>query len=157
MSDENGNSEARIGWGTGFYVAKPDGAMFEVDEVTEVPFGDETADDVEATHMKSPKKRKEYIRGLIEAGEANLVVNYIPGSETDVLLREMHTSGRVAAFRTILNEETGQDMVAIDGFLYVRTRSRSVTIGDRMTCTYGVRFTGDQEEGAYTAPAPANP
>lgn len=153
MSDENGNSEARIGWGTGFYLANPQGALVEIDEVTEVPFGDETADDVEVTHFKSPKQRKEYIRGLIEAGEANLVVNYIAGSETDTLLREMHSTGRVAAFKTILNEETGVDMWAIEGFLYVRTRSRAVPIGDRMTCTYGVRFTGDQEEAAHVAPA----
>ncbi len=86
-------------------------------------------------------------------GEGNLTVNYIPGSPTDLLLREMHETGAVRAFRDITNEEVGEDMVKVEGFLYIRSRSKSRPIGDRMQVTYGVRFTGATTEAPYT-PAP---
>ncbi len=153
MTDTNGNSEARIGWGTGFYIENASGVLVEIDEVTGLPEGDETADDVEVTHYKSRGRRKEYIAGLIDAGEGDLVINYVPGSPTDTLLREMHQSGQTRAFRDITNEEVGEDMWQVEGFLYIRSRSRARPIGDRMQVTYGVRFTGPREEGEYTAPA----
>lgn len=151
--DVNGNSEARIGWGTGFFLEdEPAGDLIEIDEVVEVPFGDEVADDVEVTHMKSPGRRKEYIRGLIEAGEGTLTINYIPGSPTDTLLRNAQQDGLTRAYRSILPDELGEPDWQIDGFLYVKSRGRAVSVGDKMQMTVGVRFTGGIEEAAYVAP-----
>lgn len=147
--DINGNSEARIGWGSGFFLAQePGGTDFlEIDELTEIPFGDDVADDVEVTHFKSPKRRKEYIRGLIEQGEGQMVINYVPGSETDQLIRQAHSDGLVRAFRSELPDQLGEPEYEITGFLYVKSRSRAVQIGDRMQMTVAVRFTGDTDEG----------
>jgi hypothetical protein len=150
--DNDGNSEARIGWGTTFLLANAAGVLTELDEVTEIPFAEETADDVETTHFKSPKRRKEYKLGLIEPGEGTLTLNYIPGSPTDILLRAAHNDGKVRAFRAILPDEVGEPDWQIDGFLLVKSRGRNVPIGDRMTQSVMVRFTGATDEDTYVAP-----
>lgn len=146
--DAQGNSEARIGWGSEFKLAKADGALLELDEVTEVPLPEETSDDVEVTHMKSPGKRKEYRSGLTEPGEGQIVLNYIPGSATDQLITEARNAGTPRAFETTLPDEAGEPAWKVSGFLIVKSRSRGVPIGDRMTMTVGVRFTGQSDEAA---------
>jgi len=151
--DDNGNSEARIGWGTEFDLADDDGTPVELDEVTEVNLPEETADDVEVTHYKSPKKKKEYRGGLIEGGEGSIVLNYIPGSATDKLISEAHQAGTPRAFECRLPDETGKPAWAIKGFLIVKSRGRAIPIGDRMSMTVSVRYTGDSSEAAVTAGA----
>lgn len=146
--DDNGNSEARIGWGSEFFLAKADGTLLELDEVTAVALPEEATDDVEVTHMKSPGRRKEYKPGLIEPGDGQVELNYIPGSPTDALIREAQNSGAVRAFKTTLPDEKGEPAWEVEGFLYVKSRGRAVPIGDRMTMTVNVRFTGTSEEAA---------
>lgn len=146
MADANGNSEAQIGWGTEFWLANAAGVLTELDEVVEVPFAEEVADDVEVTHMKSPGRRKEYKTGLIEPGEGTLMVNYIAGSPTDLLLTAAHQDGKVRAYKSVL--PTADGTWEVEGFLIVKSRPRAVPIGDRMTQSIAVRFTGATTEGA---------
>ena len=147
--DANGNSEAQIGWGSEFWLANATGTLIELDEVTEIPFAEETADDVEVTHFKSPGRRKEYKPGLIEPGDGTITLNYIPGSATDLLITEAKNSGNVRAFLTVI--PTADGTWQVDGFLYVKSRGRAVPIGDRMTQTVSVRFTGASTEAAGPA------
>lgn len=151
--DADGNSEARIGWGTEFDLAGANGTLIELDEVTEVNLPEDTSDDVDVTHMKSPGKRKEYRGGLIEGGEGSIVVNYLPGSDTDKLITEAHRAGTPRKFQCRLPDETGKPTWAVDGYLIVKSRSRAIPIGDRMTMTVNVRYTGDSSEAAITAGA----
>jgi len=151
--DADGNSEARIGWGTEFDLAGANGTLVELDEVTEVNLPEETADDVETTHYKSPKKKKEYRGGLIDGGEGSIVLNYIPGSDTDKLITEAHRAGTPREFQCRLPDETGKPTWAINGFLIVKIRGRAIPIGDRMTMTVAVRYTGDSDEAAVAAGA----
>jgi hypothetical protein len=143
--DANGNSQAQIGWGSEFWLANAQGVLVELDEVTEIPFAEEAADDVEVTHFKSPGRRKEYKPGLIEPGDGTITLNYIPGGATDLLITEAQNSGKVRAYRTII--PAGDGTWQVDGFLYVKSRGRAVPIGDRMTQTVSVRFTGLGVEG----------
>ena len=154
MADENGNSEAQIGWGSEFWLANAAGVLTELGEVTGLPFADEVADDVEVTHFKSPGRRKEYKAGLIEPGDATLELNYLPGSATDVLLREAHKDGKIRSYRTLIPAAEEGEMWQIDGFLYVKSRPRTVPIGDRMTMQVNVKFTGAVSE-AEAVPAGA--
>jgi hypothetical protein len=147
--DGDGNSEARIGWGSEFFLADANGTLVELDEVTSVALPEEMADDVEVTHLKSPGKRKEYRPGLIEPGDGTIELNYIPGSATDVLIRAA-AGGGIRAFKTTLPDETGSPAWAVEGYLYVKGRSRSVPIGDRMTTTVSVRFSGPSTEEAIS-------
>lgn len=148
--DDQGNSEAQSGWGTGFFLTPPGGAKLELDEVTKVPFAEETADTFEKTHFKSPGGRKEYGRGLIEPGEDSLELNYIPGSPTDEALRDAHNSGKPCAYETYLPAPNDK-WWKVSGYLIVVSRGRAVPIGDRMTQTVNVRFTGASAEASADA------
>jgi hypothetical protein len=147
--DANGNSEALIGHGTGFFLTVG-GTKIEIDEVTKVPFAEEMADDVDVTHFKSPNRRKETRNGLIEPGSDSLELNYIPGSPTDVAIRTAHNTGEVCPFETYLPAPDDK-WWKVSGFLIVKSRGRSVEIGGRMQQNVTVRFTGDSGEAIATA------
>jgi predicted secreted protein len=149
--DADGNSEAIVSWGDEFFLADKDGTLVELEEVTELPFGDEASEDVEVTHMKSPGKRKEYKSGMVESGTATLTMNYVPGSASDVLIREAHASGKPRAYREILTDGNGKKIWQIDGFLLVKSRPRTVTVGTKKQMQVNVRFTGLMTEKAPVA------
>jgi hypothetical protein len=148
--DASGNSEVQSGYGTGFFLTPPGGAKTEIDEVTKVPFAEESAETFEKTHFKSPGRRKEYGVGLIEPGEDTLEINYIPGSPTDVLLRAAHNSGKPHAYETYLPAPDGK-WWKVSGFLIVKSRGRAIPMNDRMTQTINVQFTGASDEAAAAA------
>lgn len=143
---QNLTNEARIGHGSEFWLADGTGVLTELEEVTEVALPEEAIDDVEVTHMKSPGRRKEYKPGMIEPGDGQVMLNYIPGSATDILIRG--AVGQVRAFKTTLPNEAGVPSWKVEGNLYIKGRSRAVPIGDRMTTTLNVRFTGPSTESA---------
>lgn len=142
--DAQGNSEALTGYGTGFFLTVG-GTKIEIDEVTKVPFAEETADSIEVTHYKSPNRRKEYKAGMIESGEDTLELNYIPGSPTDVAIRTAHNTGEVCPYETYLPAPDNK-WWKVSGFLIVLARGRAVPMNDRMTQSVSVRFTGASAE-----------
>jgi hypothetical protein len=147
--DANGNSEAQIGYGSGFFLGLTEATLIELDEVTKLPFAEEMADDVEKTHFKSPGRRKEYGTGLIEPGEDTLELNYIPGSPTDLLIREAQNSGKPYLYEAYV--PAPQDKWnKVSGYLIVKSRGRNIPIGDRMTQSISVRFTGASDEEIVT-------
>ncbi len=145
--DADGNSEAQIGWGSEFHLDNAARVLTEIGEVTGLPFAEETADDVEKTHFKSPGRRKEYMPGMIEPGDATLEINWLPGSGTDLLIAAAHRDGKVRAYKTLV-PAAGGGKWEVSGFLYVKSRGRSVQIGDRMSMSVAVKFTGDSTEKA---------
>jgi len=148
--DANGNSEATISWGSEFWLADKDGTLVELDEVTEMPSEQDEGDDVDVTHFKSPGRRKEYKAGLIEPGTSTLSMNWLPGSPTHLLIMDAHASGEPRAYREIISDGTENKVWQVDGFLIVKSKPRTVTIGDKKTMQVNVRFTG-----AITEKAPA--
>ena len=79
-------TQAVLGKGTLFERGNADGppeTFTTLHEVIAFTPPDEQADDIEVTHFESPNNTKEYIRGLIEAGEASFSVNYNPSAYAD--------------------------------------------------------------------------
>lgn len=149
--DANGNSEAQIAWGGEFWLADKAGKLVMLDEVVEINPPEDTADDVTVTHMKSPLRRVERKPGLIDPGTGTLMLNYIPGSVTDLLVGEaMH---KQRAFRQVIPDADGKGKIQIDGFLYIKSRSRPMKVGELMQTTLNLQFTGANTEKAYVAPA----
>lgn len=138
-------TSARIGYGTLYEIwdagAAP-AAFVEVAEVINVTPGEATADRIDATHMQSPGRRREYISGLIDNGEASFEINWIPGSPTDELIRGLLASGAVVQHRiTFNNDVTVTFDAAVTGF------SKAIPIDDRMTATVTVAVSGDETWG----------
>lgn len=81
-------TDAAIGYGAAFGIG--DGASPEVftdiAEVFNITPPSETIDIIDATHMKSPGRRREFIPGLIDTGEMSLEMNFIPGGTAETAL-----------------------------------------------------------------------
>lgn len=138
-------TDARIGYGTKYEIWDASlqvPAFVEVAEVISVTPGESTTDRVDATHMQSPGRRREYIAGLIDSGTASIEINWIPSNPTDVLLRGLLASGAVVEHRiTFNNDVTVTFDAAVTGF------SKVIPIDDRMTATVEIAPSGEEVWG----------
>lgn len=141
-------TEASIGYGAELWLTDgtDPGVLTELAEIIAISLPNPTTSEVEATHFKSPNRRREYIAGLIEDGEGDFQLNYVPGSATSTLIREAQDSGEARAYKIVIPD--GDGTWEIEGDLIVRGFSREVPIDDRMTATLSVRFTGGSTEAA---------
>lgn len=140
-------TEARIGLGTEFHLeATAGGTLTELGEILSVTPPSSTVEEVDATHMGSPNRRREFISGLIDDGEGTFEMNYVPGSATDILIRAALNDGEARGYKIVIPDgDTGWE---ITGDCIVRGYERSIPIDDRMTATLTVRFTGAPTEAA---------
>jgi hypothetical protein len=141
-------TDARIGYGTIYEIFDPTlttPAFVELAEVINVTPGEATADRIDATHMQSPNRRREYISGLIDNGEASFEINWVPGSVTDVMIRELFESGETQQHRITFPGPAPRVTVtyeaSIIGF------SKAIPIDDRMTATITVAVSGAETWG----------
>lgn len=138
-------TDVTIGYDTAYAIwdaslAEP--AFVDVAEVINLTPGKATADRRDATHYKSPNRRREYISGLIDNGEASFEINWIPGNDTDVMLRALFESGETVEHRiTFPNGVTVTYEASIIGF------SKAIPIDDRMTATITVAVSGAETWG----------
>jgi hypothetical protein len=139
-----------IGWGGEVWLSTDDSVANLVELVQVVSFGlpNEEIDEVEVTHLKSPNRRKEYISGLIDGGEVEVVLNYRPGSDTDEALRAAKAAGDVRAIRFII-PHNGVAAYMVDTTAYVSGYDRgTVEAGEKMEATVTFRITGDETQSA---------
>src|SRR3546814_21065350 len=61
--------------------------------------GSEEWGTTETTHFKSPQRRREYLKTLIESGQGHFQVNWMPGPPTDELISDAHQSPDVREFK----------------------------------------------------------
>lgn len=141
-------TDARIGYGAKYEIwDAANSVYFQIGEVINFTPPEATTDRVDATHMLSPGRRREYISGLIDSGEGSLEINWVPGNPTDVFCRALLTSGATVNHRITFNN--GQRVVfeaSITGF------TKATPIDDRMTATITVSASGDETWEAETAP-----
>lgn len=81
-------TNAAIGYSTTFGIKNGGGTYDNVAEVTKVKPPNYSRDAVDATHMESPDRFREYIAGLMDAGEVSIELNYVPAT-SDVLVAAM--------------------------------------------------------------------
>jgi predicted secreted protein len=137
---------AKIGHGSKFALhdgAAP-GALVDLAEILGVVLPEDAAETVEATHMESPGKRREYIGGLIETGEGEVAMNYAAGSMTDILIRG--SFGERRAYKVTIPGLAGA--WAVSGDCIIVGYGREVPIDDRMVATLRIKFSGEAAEGA---------
>ncbi|MDW9773084.1 phage tail protein [Sinorhizobium meliloti] len=141
-------TDARIGYGTTYEVwdaSLVTPAFVEVAEVINVTPGEATADRIDATHMQSPGRRREYISGLIDNGEATFEINWVPGNATDELLRGLFDSGETVEHRITFPGAAPRVTVTFDAAII--GYSKAIPIDDRMTATITVAVSGAETWG----------
>lgn len=144
-------TDARIGYGTKYEIwdaSLSTPAFVEVAEVINVTPGEATADRIDATHMQSPSRRREYIAGLIDSGEASFEINWVPGSDTDEFIRGLLDSGATVEHRITFAGPTPRVTVTYDA--QVIGFSKAVPIDDRMTATITVGVSGEETWGTVS-------
>jgi len=145
-------TEARIGWGGELHVStdNTEANLFELVEVVECGFPSDEVDEVEATHLKSPGRRKEYIAGLIDGGEFTATMNYVPGSATDILLTAAKVAGTTRCIRIVIPDDSGTgapDWNMVTHAFIKKYAPDTMTTGAKISATATFRVTGDLEQG----------
>lgn len=140
-------TEVGIGLGAEFHLDDALGALTQLSEIISVGLPNSQIADVEATHMASPNRRREYIAGLIDDGEGTIEMNYVPGSASDVLIRAALSDGVTRSYKVVLPVADGTTW-EVTGDCIVKGYERNAPIDDRMTATLTVRFTGSSSEAA---------
>jgi predicted secreted protein len=140
-------TEVGIGLGAEFWLDSAGDVLTQLGEILSVALPNSQVEDVEATHMASPGRRREYIAGLIDDGEGTIEMNYVPGSATDILIRAALADGATRDYKAVLPVADGSTW-EVTGDCIVKGYERSIAIDDRMTATLTVRFTGSSSEAA---------
>jgi hypothetical protein len=138
---------AKTGWGGEFWLDTAGDVLTELVEVVSFTLPNGEAETIEATHLKSPNRRREYIPGLIEDGELEVVINYVPGSATDILLRAALEDGDTRDWMAVIPRETANWEVTGDGIVTGYDRG-SVVADGKMEGTVTIRITGAVTEAA---------
>lgn len=131
---------AKIGYGSVYEIwdaGSSPAAFVEVAEVFSITPGASVADRIDATHMQSPGRRREYIAGLIDNGEASFELNWTPGNDSDVLIRDLMDSGEVVEHRITF---PGGARVTYDASII--GYEKEIPVDDRMTATVTVAVSG---------------
>ncbi|MEJ6397041.1 phage tail tube protein [Yoonia sp. 208BN28-4] len=100
------------------------------------PPGD-TVDDIEVTHHKSPGRRKEFIAGLTDGGEAVFMINWVPGDGTDVKLQDLRATSEVRSHQIVWPNNYAWTFSG-----YIKSLKPAAPINDRMTLAVTVKVTG---------------
>lgn len=132
-------TEARIGYGSKFSIENDDtpGTYDELAEVVSITPPSDSVDMIDATHMQSPGRYREFIPGLIDPGECSIEMNYVPGGLTDVRLRQVKTDGVVKSYRITYPNGATHTFRA-----FLMTYQPNDPLEDKMTATAAFRVTG---------------
>lgn len=146
-------TEARIGWGGEVQLGLDENvaSLVELEEVRSCTLPSDEADEHEVTHLKSPGRRKEFISGLIDAGDMTVTLNYVPGGATDILLTAAAAAGDTRAVRVIIPDQTGVAawQHTTTGFVK-RYAPDNVEPNAPITATAIIRITGAKSQAAET-------
>lgn len=136
-------SNAMIGYNSKYYIQNATGEdFFKVGEVFNITPGEETTDRVDVTHYESPDRRREFISGLIDPGEASFEINWVPGDPTDVFLNAARTAGDKRPHRI---EFPNGVTVTFDAT--VLSYTKAIPLDDKMTATVTVAVSGAEVWG----------
>jgi len=139
-------SKAVLGWGAYLQIGTTVGGgspgtdtFTNISEVTSHEPPDEQADDIEVTHFGSPLRTKEYIRGLLDAGDSSFTVNYNPAQYPEqVTLVQLKKSGEKRNIRFVLPSA----METIDFVGYVKGLKRTTEPSGAQTADITLKVAG---------------
>jgi predicted secreted protein len=140
-------SNALTGWDTEVKLHNGT-ALTALAEVFAVTVPDAQADEVDVTHYQSPGRSREFIAGMIDHGELEIQMNYVPGSATDLLLTDAKTEGDVRTWEIIIPNGTAGWKFAGSGF--IKSYTKEIPIDDKMTATAVLRVSGAVTEAAVS-------
>jgi hypothetical protein len=126
-------SSVKIGYNTDFAIYN--GSTYtDVAEVTSITWPGYQRDAVEATHLNSDDQFREYVPGLMDAGEVTLELNFVPSS-SDVIIAAL-TASTLGQFKITA---PGGVNVVFKGI--VTSYQAQSPLDDRMTASVTIKVT----------------
>lgn len=117
----------------------------EIAEVVTIGGPNPDSEELDATHLRSPARTREYIQSFLVPGEVPLNVNWIGSNSTHQGLLADYAAGTTRNFK--VNYPDG----GIDAFsAYVKNRPTSLNVGEVLRINFTLRVTGAI---VYTPPA----
>lgn len=142
-----------IGYGSKLYMTdysqSPD-ALVELEEIIEMTPPNQQDDLVDATHMQSPNRTREYILGLTDPGEASFTMHHVPGSASEELIFANRDRARQVPPLPTKCRQVFPNGVYWEFDALVRGYEPSTPIDDRMTVTVTMQVTGPTTIGQET-------
>ncbi len=141
-------SAALLGYGSVFEIEDDNspGLFVPMAEVISITPPSAKLDQIDVTHMTSPSRRREFISGLIDSGEASFDMNFVPGSTADDRLFALLTlpvgvsrsrNLRISYPNGVTWSFTGE----LTGY------EPTVPVGDKMTAKVTFKVSGDLSVG----------
>lgn len=141
-------SQADIGYGSVFEIEDDNspGLYVAMAEVVNITPPSMTVDQIDVTHMQSPNRRREFISGLVDGGEASFDMNFVPGSTSDdrlfALLNLPTGQSRRRNLRlSYPNGVTWSFAGELTGY------EPAIPVDDKMSATVTFKVTGDLSVG----------
>lgn len=147
------DTAALLGYGAKVSVASADSPdnFTELAEITNIKPPSATVDMIDVTHMQSPDRRREFIAGLIDPGECSFDMNYVPGSESDVLLNEILDAAADERRRRV--RMTFPNNVRFTFWGELMTYEPDVPTDDKMSAAVSFRVSGAITRDTVDSPA----
>jgi hypothetical protein len=113
----------------------------EIAEVIEMNGPDQSAEEIDVTHLRSTSGYREFLPSFKQGGTLNCVANYIPGNATHASgadgLRGLFTSRDIRGWKRTFSDGTEE---FFDG--YVSAFSTPLAVGVQSKLNFSVRVTG---------------
>lgn len=141
------DTQAGIGYGSVVEMTDADNptTYTYLGEVKSITLPSETTDSVDATHMQSPNRTREFVEGLSDPGDFSFDMNLVPGSATDVAL--MAAKGKRKLIR--ITFPNGRQLL----FFGFRTGyEKTAPLDDVMSATVTFKVSGEPILTAVSAP-----
>lgn len=135
-------TNAIIGIGTTFAIgdgATPTEGFDVLAEVVSIKPPSDSVDVIDASHLTSPNRTKEFITGLSDPGECELTIHFIPGGPDDTAIQALRglttrTNFQIAFPTSPVKKWTFAGLLV--GYV------PDVPINDRMVATVRIKVTG---------------
>jgi predicted secreted protein len=140
-------TDAASGWGGEFHLNNGT-TLTELVEVVSFTLPNSVTETMDASHLKSPGRKREYISGMTDDGDITVTVNYIAGNTTDTLVRAAKAAGTKRDFMAVVPRAQGVNW-EIEGSCIVTGWDRGEIVGDGvLRGVITLKISGDQTEAA---------
>lgn len=138
---------AKTGWGGEFHFDNNSGTLTEWVEVKGFTLPNGTVEQLDATHLKSPNRRREKVAGMIDDGDLTVRLNYVPGSTTDVNIMQAFTEGDLRDYMAVVPRATTDWEITGTAFIAGVDRGE-ITPDGIMEVTVTLTLSGSPTEGS---------
>ncbi len=143
--------EASIGWGGEFHLSTDDtvGNLEELVQVVSFSIPEVSVDQVDVTHLKSPNRFREFDDGLADGGEADVVLNFRPGSDTDEMLDDWETARGKRKARMVIPLQGLPVKDYTGSFSFAGYNRGAVTADGKLEATLRIKLSGEMTKAAH--------